>query len=343
MIERLQASITHCESKRDLNQSSNHISIFTIFTLKIEQTSVKKRRTWKKIDSERLTSCLRALVVSTFFNNVKNIETFVRKIQLNVQSIIQKAIFMIKESERAQLFWSFKCSEVVTTTKRKRKEWSSLRIEKNWKTYLKFIDVKKKVIVKKKKLKFKKIFEKFTIQTTSFWRFVRWAKLQSHRSKKILKISNLIQKNSLKETTRVVKSFENKANMLTKQFFSETTEADLNDMTSFNYRDVVVKTTLLISEDEIRQIINKCKFDSVSNSNEISNRILKILIKKLLSSLTSLFRACVEHNYHLLCFREVNIITLKKIEQKQLHRFQDIQTHRIVEHDRQSIRVYHCS
>jgi hypothetical protein len=327
MIERLQASITHCESRRDLNQSSNHISIFTILTLKIEQTFVRERKAWKKIDSERLTSCLRAFVVSASFNNVKNIETFVKEIQLSVQSIIQKTILMIRESERAQLFWNFKCSKVVTTTKRKRREWSFLRIEKNWKTYLKFIDVKKKVIVKKKKLKFKKIFEKFTIQTASFWHLVRWAKLQNHKSKKIFKVSNLIQKNNLKETTRVAKSFENKANMLTKQFFSETTETDLNDMTSFSYRDVVVKTTSLISEDEIRQTINKCKFDSVSSSNEISNRILKTLIKKLLSLLTSLFRACVEHDYHSLCFREVNIITLKKSNKSN---YTDFKTYRFM-------------
>ncbi len=327
MIERLQASITHRESRRDLNQSSNHISISTIFTLKIEQTSVKERRAWKKIDNERLTLCLRAFVVSTSFNNVNDIETFVKEIQLSVQSIIQKAIFMIKESERAQFFWSFKCSKVVTTIKRRRREWSFLRIEKSWKTYLKFIDVKKKVIVKKKKLKFRKIFKKLITQTTSLWRLARWAKSQSHWSKKIFKISNLIQKNNLKKITRVVKSFENKTNMLTKQFFSKTIEANLNDMTSFNYRDVIVKTTFLISKNEIRQIINKCKFDSVSNSNEISNRILKILIKKLLSLLTSLFRACAEHDYHSLCFREANIITLKKSNKSN---YTDFKTYRLI-------------
>jgi plasmid maintenance system killer protein len=150
MIERLQASITHCESRRDLNQSSNHISISTIFTLKIEQTFVKERRAWKKIDNEKLTFCLRAFVVSASFNNVNNIETFVREIQLSVQSIIQEAIFMIRKSKRAELFWNLKCSEVVATIKRKRRKWFCLRIEKNWKTYLKFINVKKKVIVQKK-------------------------------------------------------------------------------------------------------------------------------------------------------------------------------------------------
>jgi hypothetical protein len=100
--------------------------------------------------------------------------------------------------------------------------------------------------------------------------------------------------------------------MLTKQFFSETIEADLNDMTNFSYRDVVVKTTSLISKNEIRQIIKKCKLDNVSSLDEISNRILKILIEKLLSLLTNLFRACVKHDYHSLCFREVNIVILKK-------------------------------
>jgi hypothetical protein len=185
----------------------------------------------------------------------------------------------------------------------------------NWKKLKNIFEIhrrQKKIIVKKKKLKFKKIFEKITAQTASFWRLVRWAKSQNHRSKKIFKISNLIQKNSLKKTTRIVKNFENKANMLTKQFFSKTIETDLNDMTNVNYRDVVVKTTSLISKNEIRQIIKKCKLDSVSNSNEISNRILKILIKKLLSFLTNLFRACVEHDYHSLCFRKANIIILKK-------------------------------
>jgi hypothetical protein len=129
MIERLQASITHCESRRDLSQSSNYISIFTIFTLKIERTFVKKRKAWKKIDNEKLTFCLRTFVVSTFFNNVNDIETFVKEIQFSVQSIIQEAIFMIKKSKRVQFFWNFKCSEIVTTIKKTQR----MIVFANWK------------------------------------------------------------------------------------------------------------------------------------------------------------------------------------------------------------------
>jgi hypothetical protein len=88
-----------------------------------------------------------------------------------------------------------------------------------------------------------------------------------------------------------------------------------------------VKTTFLISKNEIRQIINKCKFDNALNSNEISNCILKILIKKLFSFLTNLFRVCVEHDYHSLCFREINIIILKKSNK---NNYTDFKTYRFI-------------
>jgi hypothetical protein len=114
-------------------------------------------------------------------------------------------------------------------------------------------------------------------------------------------------------------------------------------MTSFNYRDVVVKTTFLILKNEIRRIIKKCKFDNVSSLNEISNCILKILIKKLLSFLINLFRVYVKHDYHLLCFREINIIILKKLNKNNYINFKIYKIHRIIKHDRQNIQVYHCS
>jgi hypothetical protein len=98
-------------------------------------------------------------------------------------------------------------------------------------------------------------------------------------------------------------------------------------MTNFNDCDVVVKITILILKNEIRQTIKKCKFDNVSNSNEILNRIFKILIKKLFSFLINLFWAYVEHDYHLLCFREINIIILKKSNK---NNYTDFKTYRFI-------------
>jgi predicted RNA binding protein with dsRBD fold (UPF0201 family) len=171
---------------------------------------------------------------------------------------------------------------------------------------------RKKVIVKKKKLKFKKAFQIFIDQTTSLWRLTRWAKKKNHKSKKISKISDLIQKKLDETIIRTTIEFENKIDMLFIQFFSNTKHANLRDTLKYRYLNVVIKTHENIIEEKILQTIKKCKLDNVSRSNDISNKILKLLINKLMSTLLRLFRVCATLNYHFRCFRKAHIIALKK-------------------------------
>ncbi len=77
---------------------------------------------------------------------------------------------------------------------------------------------------------------------------------------------------------------------------------------SRNYREIVS----INFRNEIRQIIKRCKCDNAFESNDIFNRVFKLLIEKLLSTLTSLFRVCVKQNYHSRCFKKINIIIFKK-------------------------------
>jgi hypothetical protein len=126
-------------------------------------------------------------------------------------------------------------------------------------------------------------------------------------------MSDLTQKNSSENVVRMIRNFEDKTNILTKQFFSNKAQTDLSDLQNFRYRNVVVESSRQIVEDEIRQVIKRYKSNNASDSNDIFNRVLKILIEKLLLALTSLFRVCVEQNYHSLCFRKTNIIALKKL------------------------------
>ncbi len=100
--------------------------------------------------------------------------------------------------------------------------------------------------------------------------------------------------------------------MFSKQLFSSIEQTNLSDTLDFRYRKIVEKSFQQIFKNEIRQIIKKCKFDNAFESNDILNRVLKLLIEKLLSTLTSLFRVCVEQNYHSRCFKKTNIIIFKK-------------------------------
>jgi hypothetical protein len=174
------------------------------------------------------------------------------------------------------------------------------------------MNVKKKVIVKKKKLKFKKTFQTFIDQTTSLWRLTRWAKMKNQKSKKIFKISDLIQKKLDETIIKTTIKFEDKIDMLFTQFFSSTKQTDLSDTLKYRYFSAVIKTHENIIKEEILQTIKKCKFDNVSKSNDISNKVLKLLINKFMSTLLRLFRVCATLNYHFRCFRKAHIIALKK-------------------------------
>ncbi len=74
----------------------------------------------------------------------------------------------------------------------------------------------------------------------------------------------------------------------------------------------MIKTHENIIKEKILQTIKKCKFDNVSKSNDISNKVLKLLINKFMSTLLRLFRVCATLNYYFRCFRETHIIALKK-------------------------------
>jgi hypothetical protein len=100
--------------------------------------------------------------------------------------------------------------------------------------------------------------------------------------------------------------------MLFIQFFLSTEQTNLSDTLRYRYSNVVAKTQENITEDEIFQTIKKCKSDNASKSNDISNKILKLLTNKLMSTLLRLFRVCAKQKYHFRCFRETHIIALKK-------------------------------
>jgi hypothetical protein len=111
-------------------------------------------------------------------------------------------------------------------------------------------------------------------------------------------------------------NFEFKTRLLSNLFFSDTIEIDLINMSSFNYFNVVLKSSSLIMKNEIRQTIKWCKSNNASRSNDILNRIFKIFVNKLMMYLMSLFRICVALNYHSRCFRKIHTIILKKSRKK---------------------------
>jgi hypothetical protein len=134
-------------------------------------------------------------------------------------------------------------------------------------------------------------------------------------------MSNLMQRDANDNIIRIALNFDEKTNMLIKQFFSSTRQADLNDTLTYRYFDVVIESKRVISEDEIRQTIKRSKSDNVSKSDEILNKMLKLLMKKLMFTLMNLFKICAKQNYHSRCFKKTHIIFLKKLNKSNYMNF----------------------
>ncbi len=316
MTKKLQEEFIHCMTRSNMNQSSDHISIFIKLMIVVERNESRRRRAWKSMSVDKLVSSWREFVASQSFNCSAQIEDYALKIQQCVLSAIESFVSWANLFSEIKLYWNEKCADAVATARRRRREWTILHIEEAWRNYLKASNEKKRIIARKKKIEFRQVFRTICDSSTNLWRLARWARTRSHKSKDTSKIFDFSRRNIENNVLEITTDFEFKTRFLSDLFFSDTIEIDLSDLSNFSYLNVVVKSSFLIMKNEIRQAIRRCKSNSASEFDDILNRILKTLIDKLMSHLVSLFRACAALNYHPRCFREAHTIALKKLEKK---------------------------
>ena len=121
-------------------------------------------------------------------------------------------------------------------------------------------------------------------------------------------------------------------------FFFNVTFVNFNNMREYCYSFVFKKLSSLIINNEIKIIIKKNKSNNISKSNDIFNKIFKMLISFLFSILTILFRVCVSQKYYFRCFRETHY-NIKKISQIRLFQNKNVQIHYFVEYVWQNSRI----
>jgi hypothetical protein len=315
MKKKLQKEFIHCMTKSKMNQNSNHISIFTKLMIIIKKNVLRRRRAWKNMSTNKFLNNWREFVASSLFSCVAQIEVYVLKIQQCVLRLIEIFISWTNFFFEIKLFWNEKCVEAMMTTKRRRRKWIILHIEKTWRNYLKTSNEKKRIIAKKK-IEFKQVFHIICDSSSNLWRLIRWARIQNHKSRNTSKISNLSRWNAKNNVFEMTTNVEFKIRFLSNLFFLNTIEIDFIDILNFNYFNVVLKSSFLIMKNEIRQMIKRCKSNNASKFDDIFNRIFKIFVDKLMSHLMNLFRVCVALNYHSRCFREIHIIILKKSKKR---------------------------
>jgi hypothetical protein len=220
----------------------NHISFFITFTFKINSVSIKQKRAWKRVDVENLRNNLRLFIVSSSLNIVEHMKVFANFIQSRIHKTIDAAVSWTKLVSKSKSHYNQKCVDVVSTARRKRRVWLTMRIKLSWHKYFKTTNEKKKLITREKKIKFRQTFKFFINSSSKFWRLIVWAKNRNHKSRKIFKISILTKKNAIEIVFETIENFAFKSKMLHKHFFLNTIKTNLFDLQIFIYCSVVAKT-----------------------------------------------------------------------------------------------------
>jgi hypothetical protein len=219
MFEKLQKKLIHCMIKSKLNQSSNHISISIKIMLEMNLKIERQRRAWKKNDVEKLFSFWRDFVASASLNRRQHVEKYAIRIRQSIKSAMNIAMFWSRFSIETKFFWNDRCVDAMTTIRRKRRKWTTTHLTNVWRDYLRVSNEKKKIINKKKKMKFRSIFRVICNTSSRLWRLARWAKSKSHRLRKVSKISDLIRRNQKNNVLECANDFDFKTRLLIELFF----------------------------------------------------------------------------------------------------------------------------
>ena len=141
----------------------------------------------------------------------------------------------------------------------------------------------------------------------SIWCFAKWARIESQLFKKLSQFSSLKQSN----IDYIITTFEKKIEILREKFFFSSSQVNVNDIAK-SFISWAVSFNSCITKDEVKQTIKWVKADKVSNTSDISNRVLQASLAELISVLTSLFNTCITHKYYLKQFKKTQTIVLCK-------------------------------
>ncbi len=101
--------------------------------------------------------------------------------------------------------------------------------------------------------------------------------------------------------------------MLQKKFFSSSSQANISNISRL-FISLTMSFNSVLSQDEMRQMIQWAKVNKTSNAFEISNKVLQADLTELTLILISLFNVCVTHKYHSKQFKKAQTILLCKFK-----------------------------
>ncbi|KAI0991930.1 hypothetical protein K3495_g16257, partial [Podosphaera aphanis] len=293
--------------------SSDHIPICTEMLIQPEiQEEQATRHQWKKADWEVVNRILAAKIRGLererlSLNSRETIDKRVISITEIIQATIEETIPRARPSSFAKPYWTSECSKAVKDTRKARRNWKMLGTEDSWIEYLTSTSVKKAQIRKAKNIGWRATVSEAAEDPTKIWKLAKWARKDPEERHRLPQVPDIKGADGTFYTEA-----QDKIDIMAHHFFPQPVAADTRDIEGSTYPEDLPNISDMVTQNEIKEILQKLPSDKAPGPDGIPNRFLKGCEPSLSKVLAELFNACLTLGYHPKGFKQSTTIVLRK-------------------------------
>lgn len=137
ILESLLKAVTECTVRSNLHYELNHYLIVTYLDLTLDLKPEIKKQVWKNVDLEKILKIAKKLAFDLLYSLIieSEIDTYLSQITQILQQIIDQIVPWRKLFQKAQSFWTSKCSKLTKLAKKLRRQYKNSYSTGIWEKY----------------------------------------------------------------------------------------------------------------------------------------------------------------------------------------------------------------
>ncbi|KAK9445095.1 hypothetical protein VB005_01558 [Metarhizium brunneum] len=305
--EDLTRHVTHCKIDGGLDCDSDHLPIDTALDWEWKAATVTRKRLWSKTKIP----ILRQIVKDRLHQNYDGMEP---KNEGDIDALVSSIVKALNAGIDASTPWSNPCSrsiagfdqeckDICTEVQQLRRRWQQTRQDDDYEAYRQARNKKGRHIQKLLRNSHRQRVEEASSAKNGLWKLVKWAKNRQD-------ISPACTPALAKPDGTLVHRPEEKAELLRQAFFPPPCQADLSDISGYQYPPSIECPDITLPE--IEKAMRRAAPNKAPGADGIINGVLHQTLDILLPSLHKLFNACLQLSYCPQHFKEAVTVVLRK-------------------------------
>lgn len=311
LSQTLETRLTKCLPRPDLTQLSDHIPIETTLSIHPQLFVADRKRSWKKMDVERLREELKDKVPNLPVNTDEQIDARICELTRAITDAVDKSTPWARVGTVSKDYWTEECD---VTTREARRAFHEMVRDPTAYTELRYHHARNQKVTTIRKAQrdgFRTRIAETIEKGQGLGRLMKWAKERAASPKTLPQLPPLVVNNPTGSQPRVAITPLEKTQALRDHFFPPAIEADLSDINNSIYPPPI-DIPEEISEQELQDALQWVAKDKAPGPDRIPNRVLKAAQEWLTPRLLIIFNAALRNGYHPNEWKRATTLALRK-------------------------------